>query len=422
MNEYHQTSERAVLCTLMNAPSTFATLRPNLPEDLFLNATNRTVYGVMCSMQDRGEHIDLLSICATLDKMGIMQAVGGPGAITELDVIHAVHAHSLASEAPNFVDFYVKQMREAWARQKRAAAAEEFLEGAITAEGFQEVMAATDPVRDERSMGIRAALMEMVEEIENRGDGGQAGLPSGFSTLDEFTGGWCDGDLIVLGAETGGGKTAFALSTTRHLSVENGNAVGIFSMEMSKKELATRLISSVSQIPLMALRHGRLSAPDLSKMADATKRVSNSPIYINDDSDLTTTKMRAVARQWKIDHGIRMIVVDYLQLLACDADSREQAVAACARSCKAMARELDIPVMILSQLNEHGMLRESRAIGHESDLVLLAHQAKEEIRDKGRLIQEESAPMIQIKKQRNGPRHNGIEMKWNAQCAEWEPT
>lgn len=394
--------ERAVLCSLINRPDTLTAIRPALRHEYFLHPDNRAVYLTLCEMADEGVPVNSTTIIAHLRQSGLLGALGNEAAfVCELDMIWHTSRRSLAVDTPEFVGWYVERMRRAWQERTRKQAAAKYLEGELTFEEVKRVEAETE-LEERAEVGFRAAVLELAEDIEHRGEGQPMGLPSGFPELDQHTGGWIPPDLIVIGGPTSSGKTAFAVSSVLDMAVRRNVPVGIFSLEMSDKEIAMRLVSQLGRIPLLKLRHGRLTPEEQKRFSDASMAISRAPIYIHDPGDLTIEQMRAQARYWKAEFGIRLLVLDYIQLIQATGDTREQAVSGVSRACKAMAKELGVPVLALSQLNEEGKLRESRAIGHDADLILIIGDEE-----------------INIAKQRNGPRDVTIRLTFTGEFAQW---
>jgi replicative DNA helicase len=240
------------------------------------------------------------------------------------------------------------------------------------------------------------------------------GVPSGFKDLDELTSGFQPGDLIIIGGRPGMGKTAFSLNIAQHVGVELGEPVAFFSLEMSKEQIAMRLLSSLAMVNASALRKGFISKRDWERLTDSAVRLSEAPIYIDDSSQMSVLEIRAKARRLKMEKGkLSLIIIDYLQLMRSRTayDRREQEISEISRSLKAMAKELKVPVIALSQLNRSvekttdrrptlANLRESGAIEQDADVIIFLY--RDEVYNKKNPANKGKAEVI-VAKQRNGP-------------------
>jgi replicative DNA helicase len=263
---------------------------------------------------------------------------------------------------------------------------------------------------------IRDMMPEMVERIESlsKRREGLTGIPSYFKALDQFTSGWQSSDLVILAARPSMGKTAFALNLAESAAVRAKAPVAIFSLEMSREQLLQRLISSRANIEQTVLRNGRLSGDDWQKLVDAAAILSASPIYIDDTPAITVTELRSRARRLKAEQDLQLILIDYLQLMTGDrrsgGDNRQQEISEISRSLKALARELKVPVIALSQLSREvektadkrpglSHLRESGALEQDADLVMFIY--REEYYDRN--TDRKGIAEIIVAKHRNGP-------------------
>jgi replicative DNA helicase len=265
---------------------------------------------------------------------------------------------------------------------------------------------------------MKSLVKEAIAEVEGakNSEGKLRGVPSGFTELDRLTAGWQKSDLVVIAARPGMGKTAFALTLTRNAAI-NGNPVAIFSLEMSSVQLATRLIASETEIEGEKLKKGNLREDEWKQLNTKVKNLEDAPIYIDDTPALSVFELRAKCSRLKEQHDIQLIVVDYIQLMRAGDNNgnREQEISTISRSLKALAKELNVPVLVLSQLNRSvetrgGLkkpmlsdLRESGAIEQDADMVIFIYRPEyydilegedgEDLRGKGEII---------IAKHRNG--------------------
>jgi replicative DNA helicase len=253
--------------------------------------------------------------------------------------------------------------------------------------------------------------LEEIDRIENRG-AGLAGVPTGFRELDELTNGLHPGQMIVVAARPAIGKSTLGLDLCRAASIHNQQASVIFSLEMARNEIVMRLLSAEARVPLHHIRTGRMGQDDWSRLAPRIGDVADAPLFIDDSPNMSMMEIRAKARRLKQKHDLRLIVIDYLQLMSGSrkVDSRQQEVSELSRSLKLLAKELDVPVIAISQLNrgpeqrtdkkpQMSDLRESGSIEQDADMVVLIHREDAYERESPRAGE---ADLI-VAKHRNGP-------------------
>ncbi len=259
-------------------------------------------------------------------------------------------------------------------------------------------------------------MKDSFANIERNYERGESitGVASGFPDLDALTAGFQRSDLIIIAGRPSMGKTSFALNVGMHAAIDNGIPTGIFSLEMSKEQLALRMLCARAGVDLKKLRTGYLAKPDWGKLIQAVGNISDAPFYIDDTPAINTFEVRAKARRLKKEIDLRMIIVDYLQLMrgATKYDSREKEISEISRSLKALAKELDVPVVALSQLNRKveerpnkrpqlADLRESGAIEQDADVIIFIY--RDEVYNKSEDNPKKGEAEIIIGKQRNGP-------------------
>ncbi len=240
------------------------------------------------------------------------------------------------------------------------------------------------------------------------------GVPTGFTKLDEMTSGLQRSDLIIIAGRPSMGKTAFALNIAQYCAVEEGVPVAVFSLEMAKEQLAMRMLSSEARVDSQKIRKGFLGESDWPKLTTAAGRLSEARLYIDDTPSISVLEMKAKSRRLKAEHGLGLIVLDYLQLMKGSdyADTREQEISEISRSLKGLAKELNVPVVALSQLNrkvedrtsrrpQMADLRESGAIEQDADVILFLY--RDEVYNKSEDNPEKGFAEVIIGKQRNGP-------------------
>ncbi|MDI3316832.1 MAG: replicative DNA helicase [Bacillota bacterium] len=379
------------------------------PQDFYKEA-HRLIYEAMLSLFDRGQPVDVITLTDELGRKGQLERVGGVPYLASL-------ASSVATAAN--VDYHARIVQEkSMLRQLLTAVSE------ISASVFhsgEEVETLLDQAenrifqvsqrRQSRSYEpLRDVLIKTFEEIEqlytHRGE--VIGVPSGFPDLDRLTSGWHPSELIIVAARPSQGKTALSLNMAATAAVRHKVPVAIFSLEMSKEQLAQRLLCAEAQVPSVRLRTGTLNDDDWPKLSRALGRLSEAPIYIDDTPNISVLELRAKARRLKAERNIGMVVVDYLQLMRAQgrAESRQQEISEISRSLKSLARELSVPVVALSQLSraveqrqdrrpQLSDLRESGAIEQDADVVTFIYQNPE--------MESSNVVELILAKQRNGP-------------------
>ncbi len=387
------------------------------PED-FYRPANGTVYAAMLELFDRREPVDIVTVAEALERSDQLETIGGRSYLSSLSnqTPTAVHAVQYA----RIVE------RKAVLRNLISAA------GKIAGIGYEdpaEIQEAIDRAESELfnvsqrriSTGF-STLKTLLHDAYDRLDylhahrGEISGVRTGFTDLDTLTTGLQKSDLIVLAARPSVGKTSFALNIAEHAAVNDGRSVGVFSLEMSKEQLVLRLLSSVANIDSQRLRTGFLEEMDFARLAPAMNALSEAPVYIDDTPNITAMELRTKARRLQAEAGLDLIIVDYLQLMQATSQNRDanrvQEVSEISRGLKALARELSVPVIALSQLSRQPEMRESKeprlsdlresgAIEQDADLVMFLWREKE----RGGEDQEQEGEVINLKlaKHRNGP-------------------
>jgi replicative DNA helicase len=392
------------------------------PDD-FYRESHRKIFGALIALSEQGEPADLVTLTATLQKRGELDAVGGSGYLSTL-VDYVPTAANIA--------YYCRLVKEkALARRLINVATE------IASRGYDggDIEALLDwseksifeisGMKNRPSYFSAKEIMkdtfEIIEELYHRKEL-VTGVPSGFTDLDHMTAGLQPSDLIIVAGRPSMGKTAFVLNLVEHAAVHAETPVPtvVFSLEMSKEQLVQRMLCSVARVDASRLRTGNLADSDWPKLTEGAARLSEAPIFIDDTPAITVLELRAKARRLKAEHNLGMVVVDYLQLMqGHNSESRQQEISEISRSLKALAKELGVPVVALSQLNRSlenrtdkrpimADLRESGAIEQDADVIMFIFReavycedckSKERTCDKGH---DKDAEII-IGKQRNGP-------------------
>ncbi len=403
--------------------------RPEPTEPLFSSTVNQEVFEVIVSLHEREHKIDLTVLGEELDRLGRYEGVGGGGYLASL--VEDLGYELLTPE-------YVRVVVDKWRLRSLLGAAER-----IKSEVSQPDCSVSDVIDDsqrwifEVSQQIRTSDFEHVgeqaaanmNEIEQRiieGTRGIVGLSTGFTDLDRLTSGFRKENLIILAARPSVGKSALALNMAKHAAVNHNLPVGFFALEMSTSELTQRLLCTLAGVPLNRVRMNTLSAQDIDRLHEQTIRLNNTPLYIDDTPALTILEMRGRAQRLKEKcPSLALIVVDYLQLMRATtqrSENRQQEVSEISRALKAMARELDVPVLALSQLSRQveqrqgrgsrdkmpklSDLRESGGIEQDADVVMFIHRdfaPKGDDPGGGPGAGEADLATLRVAKQRNGP-------------------
>jgi replicative DNA helicase len=395
---------------------------PILRAEHFYRDAHRKIYATIVDLNERGSPVDIVTLTEALRQRGQLQNVGGATFIAELanrvpTAANAEHYARIVREKAilrGLITAATEIATEAYEGQSDVERFVDVAESKIFAIAEQKVTTEFYPVSDLLPSAIKEVekLFERKEMI--------TGVPTGFHDLDKMTAGMHKGDLIIVAGRPGMGKTALALNMGTVAALQTGIGVAIFSLEMSKEQLVLRMLCSEALVNYQDVRSGRLHEKDFAKLASAAGGLHQAIIYIDDSAGLSGLELRAKARRLKREIGARggqlgLIIIDYLQLMRGSGrtDSREQEISEISRSLKALAKELELPIMALSQLNrrveEKGAdrrpvmahLRESGAIEQDADVILFVY--REAAYNKELSPEEEREAEIIIGKQRNGP-------------------
>lgn len=409
-------SERALLGSLLLKPDAIHDVADTIAPDSFYAEKHKLIFDAMQDLAGKGEPIDLLSLGEKLSAKGHLERVGGKGYLAEL---------ATAAPSPGNISHYAELVSRKHLMRSLINAAYEINESCYdeardthevldTAE--KSVMAVGNASATHKFVAIRDKAVDTMERIEmmSKRDGGIRGTPTGYPDLDNLLSGLHPSDLIILAARPSVGKTSFALDIARNAAVRHDVPVGIFSLEMSSEQIIDRMLAAESYVNSWKIRTGQVHAEDdFAKIRDALENLSKAPIYIDDKPGNNILSMRAVARRLKRERGIGLIIVDYLQLMAPtntrNSDSMVQQVTEISRSLKSLARELEVPVLALSQLSRAveqrggkprlSDLRDSGSIEQDADVVMFIHR-------EDKINKESDRPNIAeilVEKHRNGP-------------------
>ncbi len=389
------------------------------PRDFYKNE-HRVIYEAMLELWAKHTPIDLISLSGRLKEKDMLAGIGGPSYVASLvntvpTASHVVHYAKTVQQKRILRDLIEASHHIGELGYKEEAEVESLLD-----EAEQKIFGIAKDTFKMDFYPVSAGLTEAWERIErvHKGDGELRGVPTGFKELDNKLGGLQKSDLVVLAARPSLGKTSLALNIAKNIAVGSKLPVGIFSLEMSKEQLVDRLLASEAHINLWNLRTGHLSDEgennDFARIRDAMDILSTAPIYIDDIASPTVMQIRAMARRLHSEHNIALLVVDYLQLIKGNdrAEGRVQEVSEISRSLKALAKELNIPVLAVSQLSRAvemrtdarpklSDLRESGSIEQDADVVMLIY--REDRTQKNPDPSTQNIAEIMIEKHRNGP-------------------
>lgn len=408
-------AETSVLGSMMLSKDAIADVVEHLRGEDFYKPAHETIYDVILDLYASGEPADAVTVSNALSKSGDLARIGG-----------AAYLHTLIQSVPTSANaiFYAEIVRELALLRRLVTAGTRIVQMGYDAQGDtddlinraqSEVYQVTERRTTEDYVRLSEALQPTIEEIERSGshDGDTAGVPTGFYEFDELTNGLHPGQMIVIAARPGVGKSTLALDFARSAALHHEQTTVIFSLEMGRIELTTRLLSAESSIPLQKLRQGKLDDErDWTTLANTMGKINDAPLFIDDSPNMALTEIRAKCRRLKQQHDLKMVVIDYLQLMTSGkrVESRQQEVSEFSRSLKLLAKELEVPVIALSQLNRSSEqrndkrpmvsdLRESGSIEQDADMVLLIH--REDMYDKESPHAGEA--IIMVAKHRNGP-------------------
>lgn len=382
----------------------------------FYKDSHRRLYRAMLELFNRGEPVDIITLSDYLSKANELDSVGGIAYLSSL-------ANSLLTAAN--IRYHSRIVREKALMRLLLSTSTHIIsrvyDNDLDADemvDYAEKM--IFDIADKRTKNSFANIKDVIREtfkvIEHLYEKKEAvtGMPSGFKDLDELTSGFQRGDLIIIGGRPGMGKTAFALNIAQHVAVNVKETIAMFSLEMSKEQLAIRMLCSESMVNSSNVRKGYISRDEWPKLINAAGKLAGAPIFIDDSSAITVLEIRAKARRLKLEYGgLGLVIVDYLQLMRSrgNFERREQEISDISRSLKALAKELKVPVIALSQLNRGveqrpnkrpvlADLRESGAIEQDADVIIFLY--REEVYNKNNPSMKGKAEVL-IEKQRNGP-------------------
>lgn len=409
-------AEQAVLGAMLLKPEAVTAAAEELSADDFYRETHRLIYEAMMELKDRTEPVDLVTLTEQLKKADKLAKIGGIPALSlianSVPTAANVHYHArIVHEKAQLRSLISAATEIAGAAYESADEVEDIMDNAE-----KRILAVSSGKRSKDFVPLQEILLDTLEQIDARynNKGSITGLPTGFTELDHLTAGLQKSDLILVAARPSMGKTAFTLNIAAHVVLRAREPVAFFSLEMSKEQLVQRLLCSEGRIDSQRLRVGELEEKEWGDLIDTANRLSAAPLYIDDTPSITVMELRSKARRLKAEHGLSLIVIDYLQLMqgraSKNGDNRQQEISEISRSLKALARELNVPVIALSQLSRSvesrqvkrpmlSDLRESGSLEQDADIVMFLY--REDYYDPE--TENKNITEVIIAKHRNGP-------------------
>jgi replicative DNA helicase len=418
-------AEQSVLGAMLLDKEAVAAAAEVLRGEDFYSDAHKEIFEAILDIYDNGTPVDLVTLAEALRQRGTLEAVGGGTYISDLSM-------SVPSTAN--VGYYIKIVEEKAILRRLISASNDIIKESYEASedldiiidhAEKKIFDISQRKNNRAFEPIKTILLDTYSKIEEltKNKGKIVGVPTGFRDFDMRTSGLNPSDFILIAARPSMGKTSFAINIAQNAAIQSNVPVAIFSLEMSRDQLAQRMLSSEANIELQKIRSGDLSEEDWIKLVHAATPLSQAPIFIDDTPGISVMEVRSKARRLKMEHGLGLIVIDYLQLMSGRgrAESRQQEVSEISRSLKALARELDVPVVALSQLSrgpearqDHrpmlSDLRESGAIEQDADVVVFLYRDEYYNPDS----EKKNIAEAIIAKQRNGPTGT-IELVWLGQ-------
>jgi len=409
-------AERALLGAIMLKPEAMYDAVDTISKESFYAGKHRAIFNSMLSLFSKGEPIDIVTVSTKLKETKELDTIGGRSYLSEL--IGASPSIANASHYAQIIKskHILRQLIEASSQIGELGYAEEKDIEHILDEAQSTVYKIANTSTLQKFTSMKDELTEAWQRLEALQEAKDTlrGVHTGYKDLDNLLAGFQKSDLIILAARPSMGKTSFALDIARQSAIKYGTSVGIFSLEMSSQQLVDRMLASEAKVDSWKLRTGKLTSDDeYERLRDAMDKLSNAPIFIDDKVDRTVLQMRSIARRLKAERGLDLVVIDYLQLITPGAsrasDSMVQQVTEISRALKGMARELDVPVIALSQLSRAveqrrdrprlSDLRDSGSIEQDADVVMFIHREDKLNPDSDR----PNIADVLIEKHRNGP-------------------
>jgi len=401
----------------------------------FYRPDHRKLFEVLVDLYERGDPVDLVSVRNELSRLNLLDEVGGVDYLTQL-----------AESVPNYLhaEYYARIVRDKGMLRNLIGAAARITEAAydqaneareILDQAEQLLFEVTDERISDQAAQIHEELERIFQQIESREGHCITGIPTGFLELDDLLSGLQRGEMIVIAARPSMGKTAFGLSVAEHIAVTENIPIAFFSMEMSRLAVAQRLLCARAGVDSQRVRKNMVSEDEIARLQAAVGELAEMPLFVDDTPGMSVLELRAKTRRLYLRHDIRAVFIDYLQLMHSPrkVESRQQEVAEISRGLKSLARELNIPVVVMAQLNRNpegrtdkkpmlSDLRESGAIEQDADVVMLLHREEYYYRVKGEIPPDDVRGQAEVivAKQRNGPTAT-VKLHFNEHFARFDP-
>lgn len=407
-------AEQSVLGSMMLDKEAVASAAEALKPEDFYSQAHQVIYKIMLKLYDTGKPVDLVTVTDELYQSGLMDSIGGITYITDLSRVVPSTAN---------VGYYISIIEQKATLRKLIQASNGIIKDSyesskdidtIINDAEKSIFDISQKQSGNGFASVKATLLDCYSKIEEtyKNKGQISGIPTGFTELDYKLTGLHPSELILIAARPSMGKTSFVMNIAQYVSVHAKIPIAVFSLEMSKEQITNRLLCCESNVELHKVRTGALSDEDWKKLAWGLASLSQAPIYIDDTPGISVMEMRSKCRRLKIEKGLGLVIIDYLQLMGGNgkSESRQQEISDISRSLKVMARELSVPVIALSQLsrapearNDHrpmlSDLRESGAIEQDADVVLFLYRDEYYNPD----TEDKNIAELIISKQRNGP-------------------
>lgn len=422
---YNDEAERAVIGSILLSPESAESTIDRLKPDDFFGLKNRELFGAIKNIWNHGGVIDVVTVLAELEKLGKVEASGGLDYITSLSVstppaMNITHYADLVEEDStrrSLISVCTVTAQEARTGSKETSSLLEDAERRI----FEIAMRTTDE-NIEPISNVYGRVFHRIGALMKLG-GKNVGLPTGFIDLDDLTSGLHRSDLIIIAGRPASGKSTLALNIAAHAALHENATVAFFNLEMSKDQLASRVMATETGVPLAKIRTGTVSSDELMRIATSFNRMNGVKLLLDDTPGISVAELRSRCRRIKARQGLDLVVVDYLQLMQATgrAESRVQAVSEMTRNLKILARELDVPLIVLSQLSREpdkrsdhtplmSDLRESGSIEQDADIIMMlyrpaAYTDTDEYRDNNNIA------YLHVVKHRNGETRR-IDLTW----------
>jgi replicative DNA helicase len=417
---HNMDAEQGLLGSMLISPQEVIPLVESQPPELFYVPAHATIFGVLLEMHQVGKPADLITLTKILRDRNLLDGVGGPAFITHLVTFTPTAANASYYLEIVYEQFTLREMIRVGTRfVSRAYGGHE--EAEALRDDFEAQVLALPSTARTQAVGDdpRANTLLALESLEAiwQGNPGAVGIPLGLAALDKMLGGAKPGEMIVLAARPSVGKSALALNIIESVAVDQKLPVGLFTLEMADEAQRRRLICSRARVNLEKVRNRIATDADFMRMTQAGSAVADAPIYMDDKRELSIAEVRARARRWHQKYGLRLLVIDYLQLLRSTSKqakgSREREISEVSEGIKSLAGELRIPIIALSQLNREmeragrkprlSDLRESGSLEQDADVVLLLHRAEMLAENEDERLELDGKAELIVAKQREGP-------------------